>query len=85
MIKVRKSIYFIISILVLIGVYSMRWNVVIGGQLFSKSFSGFTSFKVGLIGLDGTLMAAFWLLLPVGILTFLLWLLPPWKMVEEEE
>jgi predicted membrane protein len=85
MIRVRKSMYFIISILVLIGVYSMRWNVVIGGQLFSKSFSGFTSFKVGLIGLDGTLMAAFWLLLPIGILTFLLWLLPPWKMVEEEE
>jgi predicted membrane protein len=84
-IRVRKSIYFIISILVLIGVYSMRWNVVIGGQLFSKSFSGFTSFKVGLIGLDGTLMAVFWLLLPIGILAFLLWLLPPWKMVEEEE
>ena len=36
-IKVRKTMYFIIGILVLIGVYSMRWNVVIGGQLFSKS------------------------------------------------
>jgi predicted membrane protein len=84
-IKLQKTIYFIIGILVLIGVYSMRWNVVIGGQLFSKSFAGFTSFKVGLIGLDGTLMAAFWLLLPFGILAFLLWLLPPWKMVEEEE
>ena len=77
--------YFIISLLVLIGVYSMRWNVVIGGQLFSKSFAGFTSFKVGLIGLDGTMMAAFWLVLPFGILAFLLWLLPPWKMVEEED
>jgi predicted membrane protein len=84
-IRVRKTMYFIVSILVLIGVYSMRWNVVIGGQLFSKSFSGFTSFKVGLIGLDGTLMAVFWLLLPIGILTFLLWLLPPWKMVKEED
>jgi predicted membrane protein len=83
-IKLRKTLYFIIGILVLIGVYSMRWNVVIGGQLFSKSFSGFTSFKVGLIGLDGTLMAVFWLILPFGILAFLLWLLPPWKMVEEE-
>jgi predicted membrane protein len=83
--KVRKTMYFITGILVLIGVYSMRWNVVIGGQLFSKSFAGFTSFKVGLIGLDGTLMAAFWLILPVGILTFLLWLLPPWKMVKEED
>jgi len=84
-IKLRKTMYFIVSILVLIGVYSMRWNVVIGGQLFSKSFSGFTSFKLGLIGLDGSLMAAFWLVLPIGILAFLLWLLPPWKMVAEEE
>jgi predicted membrane protein len=84
-IRLRKTMYLIISILTLIGVYSMRWNVVIGGQLFSKSFSGFTSFKVGLIGLDGTLMAAFWLILPVGILAFLLWLLPPWKMIEEKE
>lgn len=83
--KLRKTLYFITGIMVLIGVYSMRWNVVIGGQLFSKSFSGFTSFKVGLIGLDGTLMAAFWLILPFGILAFLLWLLPPWKMVQEED
>jgi predicted membrane protein len=83
--RLRKTLYFIVGILVLIGVYSMRWNVVIGGQLFSKSFSGFTSFKLGLIGLDGTLMAAFWLILPFGILAFLLWLLPPWKMVEEQE
>jgi predicted membrane protein len=84
-VNLRRSLYFIISILVLIGVYSMRWNVVIGGQLFSKSFSGFTSYKVGLIGLDGTLMAAFWMLIPFGILAFLLWLLPPWKMVPETE
>ncbi len=84
-INIRKSLYLMVSVLTLIGVYSMRWNVVIGGQLFSKSFSGFTSFKLGLIGLDGTLMAAFWLILPLGILAFLLWLLPPWKMVEERE
>ena len=84
-ISIRKTLYLVVSILVLIGVYSMRWNVVIGGQLFSKSFAGFTSFKLGLIGLDGTLMAAFWLLLPIGILAFLLWLLPPWKMVKEKE
>ena len=84
-ISIRRRLYLLVSILTLIGVYSMRWNVVIGGQLFSKSFSGFTSFKLGLIGLDGTLMAAFWLLLPFGILAFLLWLLPPWKMVAEKE
>ena len=83
--RLQKTMYFIVSILVLIGVYSMRWNVVIGGQLFSKSFAGFTSFKVGLIGLDGTLMAIFWMIIPFAILAFLLWLLPPWKMVPEQE
>ncbi len=83
--KFQKAIYFIICILVLIGVYSMRWNVVIGGQLFSKSFAGFTGFKLNLIGLDGTLMAIFWMVIPFAILAFLLWLLPPWKMVKEGE
>jgi len=81
-IRLRKTMYFIVSMLVLIGVYSMRWNVVIGGQLFSKSFSGFTSFKVGLIGIDGTLMAAFWLLLPFGILSFLLCYYLPGKWLK---
>ncbi len=83
-ISIRKTLYLMVSFLVLMGVYSMRWNVVIGGQLFSKSYSGFTSFKLGLIGLDGTVMALFWILLPFGILAFLLWLLPPWKMVRKE-
>ena len=83
--KIRKAMYTIIGVLVLIGVYSMRWNVVIGGQMFSKSFYGFTSFKISLIGLDGTLMAAFWMILPFFILAFLLWLLPPWKMHNNEE
>jgi predicted membrane protein len=40
--NVRKAAYFIISVLVLVGIFFMRWNVVIGGQLFSKSFTGFT-------------------------------------------
>ena len=34
--------------LTLIGIFAMRWNVVIGGQLFSKSFLGYTSYKMEL-------------------------------------
>jgi Ni/Fe-hydrogenase subunit HybB-like protein len=83
--SVRKPIYLITSMLVLMGIFFMRWNVVIGGQLFSKSFLGFTSFKLGLIGAEGFLMAIFWLILPFGILAFLLWLLPPWKKHEEHD
>ncbi|MCX6258545.1 MAG: polysulfide reductase NrfD [Bacteroidia bacterium] len=82
--KTRKTIYLIISSLVLFGIFFMRWNVVIGGQLFSKSFYGFTSFKISLIGTEGYLMAFIWLVIPLAILSFLLWLLPPWKKQEEE-
>lgn len=82
--KMRKPLYLMASMLVLMGIFFMRWNVVIGGQLFSKSFLGFTSFKIGLIGLEGYLMSAFWLILPFIILAFLLWLLPPWKKHSEE-
>jgi predicted membrane protein len=83
--KIRKRIYLIISSLVLIGIFFMRWNVVIGGQLFSKSFYGYSDFKIGLIGPEGYLMASIWIIVPILILIFLLWLLPPWKKIEEEK
>jgi predicted membrane protein len=83
--KIRRTIYFIISVLVLFGIFFMRWNVVIGGQLFSKSFYGFTAYKNQFIGAEGYLMAWFWFLVPFAILAFLLWLLPPWKKHEELE
>ncbi len=82
--KIRQLIYFISGIFILIGIFFMRWNVVIGGQLFSKSFYGFTSFKLGLVGSEGVLMTAVWIILPFLILAFLLWLLPPWKLQEAE-
>jgi hypothetical protein len=80
--QVRKIIYLSTGFLVLIGIFFMRWNVVIGGQLFSKSFHGFTNFKLGLIGTEGLLMTILWILLPFGVLAFLLWLMPPWKKAE---
>ncbi len=80
--QIRKVIYIILPILVLMGIFFMRWNVVIGGQLFSKSFYGYTTFKTGLIGMEGYLMAATWLIIPFLILSFLLWLLPPWRKIE---
>jgi hypothetical protein len=57
----------------------MRWNVVIGGQLFSKSFRGFTIYKLGLIGQEGLLISVALALLPIALLLFFLWFLPPWK------
>ena len=82
--RVRKILYFISAFMVLIGIFFMRWNVVIGGQLFSKSFLGFTAFKLKLVGTEGVGMAAVWIVLPCLILLFLFWLLPPWKRHPEE-
>lgn len=82
--QIRKIIYMVVPALILMGIFFMRWNVVIGGQLFSKSFYGYTTFKIGLIGTEGFLMAAVWLVVPFLILAFLLWLLPPWKKKIEE-
>jgi predicted membrane protein len=80
--QIRKVIYLSAGLLVLFGIFFMRWNVVIGGQLFSKSFYGFTNFKLGLVGTEGLFMAIMWLLLPFALLAFLLWLMPPWKKQE---
>lgn len=81
--SIRVLIYWICGIAVQIGIFFMRWNVVIGGQLFSKSFRGFTTYKVGLIGQEGGLMALLLVLLPIGILITLLKLLPPWQEPQE--
>ena len=64
-------------LLVLFGVFMMRWNVVIGGQAFSLSFAGYMHYHIPLIphsletfkeGLFGALTVAatpfvlFWLI-----------------------
>jgi predicted membrane protein len=36
-------------VLVLFGVFMMRWNVVIGGQAFSLSFSGYMHYEIPII------------------------------------
>ncbi|OGB90436.1 polysulfide reductase [candidate division WOR-1 bacterium RIFCSPHIGHO2_01_FULL_53_15] len=74
----RKKLYFISSILTLLGIFAMRWNVVVGGQLFSKSFLGFTTYKLNLIGAEAYIAAAI-AVLPLFILAALLYLLPPWE------
>ena len=74
----RKRIYVLAGCLTLIGIFAMRWNVVIGGQLFSKSFLGYTTYKMGLITREGLLVAIVLMVLPFVILWVLVKLLPPW-------
>ncbi len=75
----RKRIYVLSGCLIMISVFAMRWNVVIGGQLFSKSFLGYTSYKMGLVSKEGFLAAAGLTILPLCFLWVLLKLLPPWS------
>jgi hypothetical protein len=71
-------------VLIQIGIFSIRWNVVIGGQLFSKSFRGLTVYKLDLFGLEGLAMSMFLLILPLAILWALVKLFPPWVDREGE-
>jgi predicted membrane protein len=66
---VRKRMIFAGAFMVLIGVLAMRWNVVIGGQLFSKSLRGVMGYKIEFAGVEGWLMGAILLSLPFIILT----------------
>ena len=75
---VRKRIYAVAGCLTVIGIFAMRWNVVIGGQLFSKSFLGYTTYKMGFATREGLLTAIVLMLLPFAILWVLVKLLPPW-------
>lgn len=77
--RLRRAAYAICGVLTIVGIFAMRWNVVIGGQLFSKSFLGYTTYKVDLISREGELIAAALLLLPFFILAVLVKLLPPWS------
>jgi len=74
----RKRIYALAGSLTVIGIFAMRWNVVIGGQLFSKSFLGYTTYKMAFATREGLLTAIVLMLLPFGILWVLVKLLPPW-------
>src|SRR5579872_2254670 len=74
----RKRIYAVAGCLTVVGIFAMRWNVVIGGQLFSKSFLGYTTYKMGFATREGLLTAILLMLLPFAILWVLVKLLPPW-------
>jgi predicted membrane protein len=65
----RRRIYFCCTALILTGVLAMRWNVVIGGQLFSKSLRGFMTYKMQFGGPEGWWLSAALLALPFLILT----------------
>jgi Ni/Fe-hydrogenase subunit HybB-like protein len=80
--ELRRLVYLVAAVLVEVGIFSIRWNVVVGGQLFSKSLRGLTVYKVELLGAEGLAMTIGLLVLPLVILWLLVKLLPPWPDAE---
>lgn len=81
-VRLQKMMYFASAALILVGIFAMRWNVVIGGQLFSKSLRGFTTYKIALVGQEGLLVAVVLMGLPFVILFGLVKFFDPWNTRE---
>jgi Ni/Fe-hydrogenase subunit HybB-like protein len=82
--EMKRTVYFLAALLVQVGIFSTRWNVVIGGQLFSKSLRGLTVYKLQMGGAEGLLASIGLLVLPFVILYVLTKLLPPWDEARTE-
>ena len=65
------------SVVILIQVLAMRWNVVVGGQLLSKSVVGFHHFEPELYGQEGIIMAVILFIAPFVLLYVLTKIFPP--------
>jgi predicted membrane protein len=86
--RVRKELSTFLTagaaLFVVIGVFAMRWNVVVGGQMLSKSLRGYVEYEWIWGGREGILMAALILCVPLVLFTVFAYLLPPWVEPEAE-
>lgn len=74
-----KILAFLCSCILLVQVFLMRWNVVIGGQLMSKSERGYTYFHLEWLEKEGILAALIILIAPLVILFVLSRVFPMWQ------
>ncbi len=81
----RNKLGLICSVLILIQVLAMRWNVVIGGQLFSKSLRGLTSYSPTFLGREGLLIALILFALPFVTMYIFNLILPVFDKQETQE
>jgi Ni/Fe-hydrogenase subunit HybB-like protein len=68
----------VIAAMILVQVLLMRWNVVIGGQLMSKSERGHAVFHPGFFTKEGIIISIIIMLLPIGLLYLLGKVFPFW-------
>jgi Ni/Fe-hydrogenase subunit HybB-like protein len=67
------------SVLLMIAVLAMRWNVVIGGQELSKTMKGILTYHPIVFGREGVLTALLLFSGPFVVLSLIARLLPPWE------
>ena len=77
--RLMMTVSALASLLVLVQVFAMRWNVVIGGQLFSKSHRGFVTYPLEPMGREGLIAAIVVLVLPVVLLLIASKVLPVYE------
>lgn len=83
--QIRNTLCFVASLLLLLQVFAMRWNVVIGGQIFSKSLRGFReSDTPGLFEKEGIALAVLILVLPLIFVALFNRVLPVFEPPDEE-
>jgi len=65
--------------LVLLSVFLMRWNVVIGGQEISKTGKGLLEYPLQVLGKEGLISALSLVIAPLIVLLGVTRLFPPWE------
>jgi Ni/Fe-hydrogenase subunit HybB-like protein len=82
--QIRNTLCFVASLLLLMQVLAMRWNVVIGGQTFSKSLRGFReSHTPGLFEKEGIALAVLIIVLPLLFIALFNRVLPVFEQTDE--
>ena len=82
----KQIMVVIASISVLIAVFALRWNMVIGAQLVDYSLRGYVSYTPPLFGKEGVLAALLVIAAPFVIMAIVNYFLPPYeKEVKEAE
>ena len=83
--RLRNTLAFVSSFILLIQVWSMRWNVVIGGQIFSKSFRGFRDYQPQFLEKEGILASLIIFALPFIIMVIYEKIIPSFECLKGRE
>ena len=84
--QIRNTLCFVASLMLLVQVFAMRWNVVIGGQIFSKSLRGFRETHLpGLFEKEGIALAILIFVFPLVFIALFNKVLPVFEPTDEQE